>query len=518
MIRRVLLLLAALAALPAHAVLKSPPAAPSGSPGSGTVTSIGIVSSDGCINVTGTPVTTSGNISLSFAPLAVTCGGTGEAGTITGIVKANGTSAFTAALAADVSAVYGGSTGTGLNVLQTSPTFITPALGTPSSGVLTNATGLPLSTGITGTLGVTNGGNGLATATLGDFRYGSGTNTLAALAGNTTATQKFLAQTGTGSVSAAPSWIALTAGTSSAVNVQPFTSSNTWIKPANATQISVYIFPAGGGGGGGAVSVSGTATSGGGGGGGTTPVRFDYAASSLPSTVSITVGAGGAGGAGATVAGPGGNGARGSDCVFNGLAYGGGGGGAGGQVAGNSGGGGGATAIANGNATGFGGNGSGSTGGSAGNFGSGNGGSGGGGSNSYNTAAGGGGGLNGGVGGVGGISGFGGGGGGAGGGISVTPAAFAGGYGGQSGFSNNSVGGGGAVNTAGGAGPTQNGYTAGSGAGGGGSSITGNGGAGGAGSAGGGAGGGGGGSALTPNTGGAGGNGSAGVVIVVTYF
>jgi hypothetical protein len=39
-------------------------------------------------------------------------------------------------------------TGTGPFVLQTSPTLITPALGTPASGVLTNATGLPGSTGL----------------------------------------------------------------------------------------------------------------------------------------------------------------------------------------------------------------------------------------------------------------------------------------------------------------------------------------------------------------------------------
>ena len=42
------------------------------------------------------------------------------------------------------------STGTGSVVLSNSPTLVTPALGTPASGVATNLTGLPISTGVSG--------------------------------------------------------------------------------------------------------------------------------------------------------------------------------------------------------------------------------------------------------------------------------------------------------------------------------------------------------------------------------
>jgi hypothetical protein len=45
---------------------------------------------------------------------------------------------------------YTTNTGTGSNVLATSPTLVTPALGTPSSATLTNATGLPIATGVSG--------------------------------------------------------------------------------------------------------------------------------------------------------------------------------------------------------------------------------------------------------------------------------------------------------------------------------------------------------------------------------
>ena len=119
-------------------------------------------------------------------------------------------------------------TGTGAVALATSPTLVTPLLGTPTSGVLTNCTGLP----------VAGGGTGVGTLTANTVLIGAGTNNVTFLAPGTS---------GNVIVSNGTTW------SSSALSPIPtsnvITSTSVFTVPATITKIRVRVYGAGGGGG-----------------------------------------------------------------------------------------------------------------------------------------------------------------------------------------------------------------------------------------------------------------------------
>ena len=175
----------------------------------------GSISSPGS-TVKGTPLTNL-EVDNNFSNINVTLGiltnlaTTAQGNLVVAIneIKNGNLRQFAATTSAELAAVVSDETGSGLLVFATSPALVTPNIGTPSYAALTSASGLPLTTGVTGTLPAANGGTGVANNAAmtvtgsGNFAFTRTltaatnvtfptTGTLATLAGSETLTNKAL--------------------------------------------------------------------------------------------------------------------------------------------------------------------------------------------------------------------------------------------------------------------------------------------------------------------------------------
>jgi hypothetical protein len=142
-----------------------------GGGGSGTVTSVSVTTQNGVSATVTNPTTTptlaftlgaitpttvqlSGSVSgttlLQSPPIAGSAVITFPSVTGTLAIIGNPLSQFAATTSAQLAGVISDETGSGSLVFATSPTLVTPVLGTPTSGTLSNCTGLPISTGVSG--------------------------------------------------------------------------------------------------------------------------------------------------------------------------------------------------------------------------------------------------------------------------------------------------------------------------------------------------------------------------------
>ena len=157
----------------------------------------GIPNSTGSAWGTSYSVSGTGDVALTTSPVFTTPNlGTPSAGVLTnatGLPISTGVSG----LGTGIASALGTNVGTAGSVVVDGG-----ALGTPSSGTLTNATGLPLTTGVTGTLPVGNGGTGATTLAANNVLLGNGTSAVQVVAPSTAG--NVLVSNGTTWVSQAP--------------------------------------------------------------------------------------------------------------------------------------------------------------------------------------------------------------------------------------------------------------------------------------------------------------------------
>jgi hypothetical protein len=177
---------------------------------------------------------------ITSGTLAVARGGTGlSAGTSGGILAytATGTLASSGLLASNALMIGGGAgvapstttTGTGVVTALgvntgTAGAFLVNGgvLGTPSSGTATNLTGLPLTTGVTGTLPVANGGTGITS-------LGSGVATWLGTPSSANLASTVTDETGSGSLvfATSPTLVTPVLGTPASGNLDSCTADGT---------------------------------------------------------------------------------------------------------------------------------------------------------------------------------------------------------------------------------------------------------------------------------------------------
>ncbi len=142
----------------------------------------------GAVTYTGAaPIDVTGQTISLTGTVAATNGGTGTATVTTGDL------------------LYGSATNT-WGKLPLGVAYRSLSVNAAGTQVEWNAVALDQANAVAGSLGATNGGTGQSSYAVGDMLYSAATNTLTKLSGNTTTTKRFLSQTGTGAISAAPTW------------------------------------------------------------------------------------------------------------------------------------------------------------------------------------------------------------------------------------------------------------------------------------------------------------------------